>query len=137
MTALLLDTHVWIWYINGNDELNKKSHKTITSAIYNNSVYLAAISLWEMCILEKKQRIVLEMPCLEWINKSLELTHIRLLSLTPAIATESCYLPGHFHTDSADCMIVATARVERLTLVTRDTRILAYGQSKYISTMKV
>ena len=136
MSGILLDTHVLIWYISGNEELNKKTHKIITDAIYNNTAHVAAISLWEIAMLEKKQRIILEMPCLEWINQSLELTHIRVASLTPPIAIESCHLPGKFHEDPADRMIVATARVEKLTLITRDKKMLSYSQSKYVSTIK-
>jgi PIN domain nuclease of toxin-antitoxin system len=137
MSEILLDTHVWIWYVNGSEELGKTIQKTITTALYNNSAHLSAISLWEIGMLEKKQRITLEMPCLEWINKSIELTHMRILPITPAIAIESCNLPGKFHDDSADRMITATARVEGLTLVTRDARILTYSHHKYISTIKV
>lgn len=136
MSSILLDTHAWIWYVSGNASLNKTTQKMITTALYNNEAHLAAISLWEICMLDKKQHITLEMPCLEWINKFLELTHVHILPITPAIAKESCDLPGNFHDDPADRMIVATARVAGLTLVTRDTRILAYSCSKYISIIK-
>lgn len=136
MSALLLDTHTWIWYMNGDAELGSSAKKAITAALRSNAVHLAAISLWEICMLNKKQRIVLGMPCLEWINRSIELTRIRVLPLTPEIADESCDLPGEFHGDPADRMIVATARVEGLTLITRDAKMLTYSRSKYISTMK-
>lgn len=135
MTGFLLDTHVWIWYINGNVELNKKARNLITEAIYNNSAHVAAISLWEIAMLEKRQRIILEMPCSEWIKQSTELTHIRIVPLSPSIVIESCHLPGNFHEDPADRMITATARVEGLTLITRDKNILAYSQNKYVSTI--
>lgn len=136
MSSILLDTHVWIWYVSGSNELSKSVRSKITSALSNNEAHLAAISLWEICMLDKKQRIILEMPCLEWINKFLELTHVHILPITPAIATESCYLPGKFHEDPADRMITATARVEGLALVTRDTRMLMYSREKYITTIK-
>ena len=133
---ILLDTHVWVWYINGSEELNKSIRKTITSALYHNELAFSAISIWEICMLNKKQRIILEMPCLEWINKFIDLTRIRILPITPSISVESCDLPGSFHSDPADCLIVATARVEGLTLITRDKRILNYGKHKYISVVK-
>jgi PIN domain nuclease of toxin-antitoxin system len=136
MSSILLDTHVWIWYINGSKNINKATHKIITTALHNNEAYLAAISLWEISMLKKKKRIILEMPCLEWINKSIELTHVRIVSLTPAIAVESAHLPGQFHDDPTDRMIVASARVEGLAVVTRDKQILAYSQHKYLSTIK-
>lgn len=136
MTSILLDTHVWIWYVNGSKDLSKIARKTITGAMYHNEAHLAAISLWEICMLDKKKRIILEMPCLEWINQSIQLTRLRILAMTPNIAIESCHLPGDFHDDPADRMIVATARVENLTLITRDKNILAYSKSKYISSIK-
>ena len=122
MSSILLDTHVLIWYLNGDDELGGAVRKKITYAIHENNVHLAAISLWEIGMLSKKQRVVLEMPYLEWINKGLEATRINIVELSPAIANESCDLPGKFHEDPADRMIVATARVENLTLVTRDRK---------------
>lgn len=137
MSAILLDTLVWIWYVNGSEELNKKIQNIITAALHNNEACLAAISLWEISMLDKKQRIILEMPCLEWINKSIELTHLRILPITPAIAIESCHLPGEFHDDPADRLITATARVEGLTLITRDERMLAYGRHKYLAVFEV
>ncbi len=137
MSLILLDTHVFIWYTNGDKELSKSACKIIDVAYQNNSLYLAAISLWEISMLDVRKRIILEMPCLEWINKALELTHTQVIALTPSIATDSCFLPGKFHEDPADRLIVASARVEGLTLLTRDTKILAYGHSKYVSTMKV
>jgi len=136
VNTVLLDTHSWIWYASGNPTLNKTAKKIITTALQHHTAYLAAISFWEMAMLDKKQRIILEMPCLEWLNKSIELTHLRILPLTPSIAAESCSLPGQFHGDPADCMIVATARVEGLALVTRDTKMLRYADSKYISVIK-
>lgn len=136
MSGLLLDTHAFIWYINGSEEIGKSARKAITSALHSNQAYLAAISLWEIGMLDKKQRIILEMPALEWINKSIEMTHIRVLPITPAVAIESCNLPGKFHDDPADRLIVATARIEALTLISRDKQIHAYSQQKYVSALK-
>lgn len=135
MTAILLDTHIWIWYINGNSELNKTTRTTISKALHDHKAHLAAISLWEIGMLDKKKRIILEMPCLEWFNKSIEITHIHITPLTPSIAAESCHLPGKFHGDPADQLIVATARVEGLTIMTRDKKILDYSKSRFISTI--
>ena len=137
MSGILLDTHVLIWYANGSEDLSKSARKMITSALYHGEATLAAISLWEICMLNKKQRIILEMPTLEWIRQFVELTRIRILPITAQIAAESCDLPGDFHEDPSDRMITATARVHGLTLMTRDKRILSYGKHKYISVIKV
>lgn len=136
MNRVLLDTHVWIWYLNGDQQLKKPVQKKIDQALYDREAFLAAISLWEICMLDKKQRIILGMPCLEWINQFLKLTPMQIFPLTPQIATESCFLPGTFHDDPADRMITATARVERLTLITRDDRILSYSREKHVNAIK-
>src|SRR6185312_15737144 len=94
MKGLLLDTHVWIWYVIGSNEISKSLRKEIGNAIKNNNLYIAAISLWEISMLESKQRIILEMPCLEWIKNAIDFTHARVLPLISEIAVESCYLPG-------------------------------------------
>jgi PIN domain nuclease of toxin-antitoxin system len=133
MSPILLDTHVWIWYVNGSNELKKTTRDIITNSLQNFDAYLAAISFWELGMLDKKQRIILEMPYLEWINKSIEITHLHVAPLTPSIAAESCRLPGEFHGDPADQLIVATARVEGLAIITRDQKILEYSKHKYIS----
>jgi len=136
MSALLLDTHVWIWYASGSDKLPKTAHKAITQAVHQGQLNIAAISLWELSMLVVKKRISIEMPSIEWINRSLEMAQINILPLTPTIALESCQLPGSFHEDPADRLIVATARVEKLTLFTSDSKILHYGQQKHVSCRK-
>jgi PIN domain nuclease of toxin-antitoxin system len=137
MSSILLDTHVWIWFVNGNKEITKPIQKKISDAIQQNTLYISAISLWEINTLESKNRITLDMPCLEWINKSMDLINLQILPLTPAIAVDSCSLPGTFHEDAADRIITATARVEGLTLYTRDSKILEYSRKKYVSALGV
>lgn len=133
MNTLLLDTHIYIWYLIGSKELKPVLRNKITQAFHDHTAYLAAISLWEIAMLDAKKRIIFEMPCLEWINRSLELTRINIVSLTPSIVVDSCHLAGGFHDDPADRMIVATARVENLTLVTKDKRIIKYSKDKHVT----
>lgn len=133
MSHYLLDTHVWLWYMNGNKELTRHTRDIISKAIKDRRIYIAAISLWEIAMLEKKKRILMEMPCLEWINRSIELIHLQIIELSPQIATESCHLPGSFHGDPADRLIVATARSENMVLITKDTNILSYSNVTRIS----
>lgn len=135
MNKILLDTHVLIWYVNGN-EINKKTQKIIDSAIQNHSIYLAAISLWEISMLSAKQRIILEMPCLEWINRASDELQLQIAPITPSIAVESCNLPKNFHGDPADRLIVATARTEGMSLITSDSNILQFGKTKLLSVIK-
>lgn len=134
MNNVLLDTHIWIWLMNGDPCLLQAAREQIDLAHKNGNVFVSAISSWEVGMLEQKKRIVLNKPCVEWIKSSLHLG-IQLLPLTPEIAVESCHLPEYFAKDPADRMIIATARVESLTLLTRDEKILAYGQQEMVSTL--
>lgn len=131
---ILLDTHILIWLMNGDNKLSQSIQHHIENARRDGSVNISAISIWEIAMLEQKKRIILNKPCLEWIKDSLY-HGIHLLPLTPEISVESCRLPGYLAGDPADRMIVATARVESLLLITCDERILAYGKQKLVRTL--
>lgn len=87
---------------------------------------VSAISCWEIAKLVQRGR--LELPCSlrEWFEQALGYPGVQLLELTPEIAIESTQLPGEFHRDPADQIIVATARLYGCPLVTSDSRILGY-----------
>lgn len=83
-------------------------------------------------MLQSKGKISLTYPLQHWIKKVDSLPYIKLIPLTADIAIESCSLPGDFHGDPADRMIVATARILNVPLMTRDKKIEAYGQKGYV-----
>ena len=70
----------------------------------------------------------MELPCPieEWFQKALSYPGVKLIDLTPEIAIESTRLPGSFHKDPADKLIVSTARVFDCPLVTSDHKIIEY-----------
>jgi PIN domain nuclease of toxin-antitoxin system len=133
MKGLLLDTHVWIWLLEGAADLSRKHQKIVNEAAQNSYVGIAAISTWEVGMLVMKGRIRLEKPVLSWIKDALALPGIELLPLTPEIAVESTQLPDGFHGDPADRLIIATARLHQLTLLTHDRKIIDYAKKDYIS----
>lgn len=75
------------------------------------------------------------MPVRDLVSRAPDLPGLTLAPMTPDIAVEACYLPGDFHGDPADRLIVATARVEGATLVTRDAGIVAYGRAGHLSVL--
>jgi PIN domain nuclease of toxin-antitoxin system len=77
-------------------------------------------------MLEAKGRIQLPIPLLEWFRLASPYNLIKVLPLSPEIAIESTRLPGIFHADPADRIIVATARVHSLTIITADAKIRNY-----------
>ncbi len=135
---ILLDTHVWIWLIGGNQRLaHSKSLAVIEKASKANSLKVAAISVWEVAMLEAKQRLTFPMSCLDWVEQALAAPGISLAPLLPAISVESTRLPGEFHGDPADRILVATARKMGAVLVTDDSRIKAYGEAGFVRILPV
>jgi PIN domain nuclease of toxin-antitoxin system len=78
-------------------------------------------------MLEARGRITLPMPIGDWMRFALNVEGLLFLDLTPAIAIESTRLPGDFHRDPADQIIVATARIHSCPLITLDAKIIAYS----------
>ena len=68
----------------------------------------------------------MDRPVAEWLEYAVSLPAVRLFPFTPAIVVEACQLPGDFHRDPADELIVATSRILKIPLLTADAKILAY-----------
>lgn len=121
---ILIDTHIWIWWVSDPDRL-QRAHSEILRAS-SVSLALSVISCWEVAKLAEYGRIRLDRPVQQWISAALAPPNLELLPLTSEIAVASTQLPGLFHRDPADQIIVATARVYSVPLLTEDTRILDY-----------
>jgi PIN domain nuclease of toxin-antitoxin system len=122
---IVLDTHAWVWWVHGDAQLTELQKSTI-AASETDVVGVSAISCWEIAKLVAYGRLDLSTPLDEWFEQALGYPGVHLLSLTPEIAIESTRLPGEFHRDPADQIIVATARVYGCPLVTSDSKILDY-----------
>jgi PIN domain nuclease of toxin-antitoxin system len=109
----------------------------IENASKRSSLQISAISVWEIGMLEVKGRINFEIDCMEWINRALNVPGISLVPLTPEIAISSSRLPGDFHGDPADRIIVATARKTGALLITNDNQILTYGKQNYLKVLSI
>ena len=94
---------------------------------------ISAITVWEIALLAKKSRIALGMDVMKWIEDALALPGLVLGALDPPIAIGSVMLPGDFHNDPADRIIIATARHHSLPLLTADQAILDYGVGGHVS----
>ncbi len=135
--GILLDTHTWIWLFNGSTELSLDAIEQINFAGNKGKVFICAISVWELSILVAKDRVNLSEPIHQWVKDSFSQPGVNLSSMLPEIAIESSFLPGEFHGDPADRIIVATARINNLILLTRDQKILSYGEQGYVNCLKV
>lgn len=121
----LLDTHAWYWSVTEPSRLPAATRRLLRSPP-SEPLGVSAISVWELCKLVEKGRIKISLPLHDWISASLHPEFLELVGLTPEIAVASTQLPGPFHRDPADQIIVATARVYNVTLVTQDRDLRRY-----------
>ncbi|MCX5980886.1 MAG: PIN domain-containing protein [Nostocales cyanobacterium LacPavin_0920_SED1_MAG_38_18] len=117
---LLLDTHIWLWYLLGNERLSTQLQTTIPAA--TTELWLSPISIWETLLLAEKGRISLQPHPIAWVNLALNTLEIREASLNHhiAILSRQIELP---HQDPGDRFIAATAVYYQLTLATVDTNL--------------
>ena len=122
---IVLDTHIWIWWTHGSPQL-PDPHRFSLQTHEQQGLGVSIISCWEVAKLVEKRRLVLPCPIAEWLDQALHYPGIQLLDLTPRIVADSTQLPGTFHRDPADQLIVSTARMYDVPLMTVDTKILFY-----------
>ncbi len=134
---IVLDTHILIWLINGDERIRKSGFLThINKAIKDSSIVIPAICMWEIAMLASKKRISLSENTLDWIKNVTSAPGVSIHPLSPEIAYESTILPGDFHGDPADRMIIATARILNATLFTFDKYIIKYGENGFVKIKK-
>jgi len=90
------------------------------------AIGISAISCWEIAKLVEYGRLELPAPLEDWLEQALIYPGVQLVALTAEIAIESTRLPGEFHRDPADQMIVAAAQLYGCPPVTSDEKILKY-----------
>ncbi|HXO27217.1 MAG TPA: type II toxin-antitoxin system VapC family toxin [Thermoanaerobaculia bacterium] len=126
-TALIvLDTHAWIWWVASPDQLSPDAERAIHSSLHGGGVYLSSISCWEVGMLVKKRRLRLTVSTGEWIARSVALPFLHFVPVDNQIFLRSLDLAGPLHDDPADRVIVATALVLGMPLITRDRRLQDY-----------
>ena len=126
---ILLDTHIWAWWVAEDPRLTDSQRQSIHES-QSGGLGVSVISCWEVAKLVQNSRLKLDRPVDLWVSQALGYPGVRLLELTPRIAVESTHLPGEFHKDPADQILVATSRIHDCPILTTDARILNYPHVK-------
>jgi PIN domain nuclease of toxin-antitoxin system len=108
------------------ERLSRKVKGLIANAERYEELLLSAISVWEFCKLLEKGRLGISCDPEEWLATALAMPRLRLVPLSPRIAYHSTVLPQPFSSDPADQIIVATAREENATILTKDEAMRRY-----------
>ncbi|NMM00963.1 type II toxin-antitoxin system VapC family toxin [Paraburkholderia sp. RP-4-7] len=129
---IVLDTHTLVWWVTGDPTLSKKAKTAIAHEMAGGEIIVSAISAWEIAMLVERERLLLSMDVSSWLATVSAIEAVRFAPVDVEISTKSVNLPGEFHKDPADRMIVATARKFAVPLVTKDEKIRAYPHVKTI-----
>jgi PIN domain nuclease of toxin-antitoxin system len=119
----LLDTHIFLWWITDNTKLQNKTRDLISDK--SNELFLSSASLWEIMIKSKLNKIDLTDEPKAYLKEQVELNSISILNITMEHSLEIYDLP-EIHKDPFDRMLIAQARVEKLTILTTDSFIKRY-----------
>ncbi len=138
--SLLLDTHAAIWLAEG--KLDDHAVEAIVYAGLADGVFVSPVSAWEVGLLARPGAA--GRPGLHflpdpqtWFSNLMGKAIIKPAPLTPSAAIAASALPGSLHGDPADRLLIATARELKLTLMTRDREILAYGGAGHVRTYAI
>lgn len=129
---IVLDTHTLVWWVTGDATLSRQAKSEIDLEQDGGKIIISAISAWEISMLVEKGRLVLSMDVSSWLATVAEIEGVHFLPVDVEISNKSVALPGEFHKDPADRMIVATARKLAVPVVTKDEKIQSYPHVKTI-----
>ena len=133
---LLLDTHVWIWLMEGAEkELGKRTCAELQRGSSEGKLLVSVISVWEVVLLHAKGRIRFSLDLDEWVQRALHGPGISMADLILKIVIDSAQLLGTVQGDPADRILIATARGTGACVAMRDEKIISYGARGFLSVL--
>jgi len=131
--VIVLDTHILIWWANGDhSQLSTDAIDAISAELQGGEIVISSISAWEIAMLVQRQRLALSMDVAAWLAVIEEIDAVKFVPIDTEIGVKAVELPGDFHKDPADRLIVATARKLAIPVVTADEKIRAYPHVRTI-----
>lgn len=133
---LLLDTHVAVDLVLERP-LSVRARRAAEKAAENERLMISAMSIYEIAWLLARRRIrpARGTDAKQWIERAVSGARLQVMPISQQVAIEAALL-GWDHGDPADRIIAATARLEDATLVTRDQKLLDYGEAGGIKTLE-
>jgi PIN domain nuclease of toxin-antitoxin system len=126
--VLLLDTHAWIWTVEGEKRrVGPRARRMIAQAAGQQVVRISSMTVFEIVGLHTAGRLQLSQPVEDWIDASLKRPGVRLAELSRVAAVDAGSIPRAALPDPVDRLLVATARALDATLLTGDSAIQHYA----------
>lgn len=123
---IVLDTQAWLWWLHDPSRLSVRARQAIVQAEKGDGMMVSAISVWEVATKCALGKLVLPMQVEAWFARARTYPGVVIEPVSAEDALASAGLPGDFHKDPADRLIVALARRLQVSLVTADGLIRAY-----------
>jgi PIN domain nuclease of toxin-antitoxin system len=124
---IVLDTQAWLWWLHDPSRLTKKASRLLEKAEREGGMCVSVISVWEVAVKHSLGKLQLPLDVDEWYRLASQYPNIVIEPLLPWDAIASTQLPGDFHRDPADRIIVALSRRLKARLVTADRKIQSYS----------
>jgi len=122
---ILLDTHTFLWFLGGDTELSKQARTLIENPEHEK--YISIASFWEIAIKNSLGKLTLDVPFVELKTEVIK-NSFQILPVTFEDTLQLIKLPFH-HRDPFDRIIISQAKVNNLTLVSRDNNLSLYSVS--------
>ena len=120
---MLLDTHVWLWWLSDPERLGAQARQVIQNP--DNAILLSAVSSWEIAIKCALGKLQLPEPPESFVPKRLARDDIRPLPIQHTHALRVSSLPLH-HSDPFDRLLIAQAQIEDIPIITADPLFKSY-----------
>jgi PIN domain nuclease of toxin-antitoxin system len=128
--AVLVDTHIALWFDSGSERLRPSTRAFIDGHWRNGgTVFLSAVTVWEIALLVDTGRIELDCAVEEWIERFVDHPGIEPVPLGHRAACRAYTLHGLPHRDPADRLLFASAIELGCPLITYDERIVDLGKT--------
>jgi PIN domain nuclease of toxin-antitoxin system len=144
LPGVLLDTHALYWLVSGEADLSEQALVAIGENQEAGTLFVSPISAWELSIASRKARIagrphLGDDPPSRWFRDAVRETAARIVHIQQRIALEAANVVTRTgHKDPGDCFLIATARIRKIALVTRDEIILSIAahEANYLTVLK-
>lgn len=126
MPGVLLDTHALYWLVSGEDELTEDALVAIGEGQEASALFVSPITAWELSVASQKNRVagrphLGDDPPDQWFRDAISVTEAKVVPIHQRISLEAAKVVTQTgHKDPGDCFLIASARLKKVPLVTRD-----------------
>jgi len=120
---LLLDTHTFIWAATLDEQLSSKAKELLLDS--ENELFISVASIWEMSIKASIGKLILHQPIEQIVNEQVQINGVQILNIELPHALAVAALPWH-HRDPFDRLLICQSKLEKLTVLGRDSMMDAY-----------